>query len=126
MFKTQVEPRIAGEWFHCKVLNILWPHFYGLLLVFSLTPFKIDQYKNQNRSIDKVQNLGNERRYIYKDPRQDSGQRNISYTRYPQKCFTQTYRDLYGDAMLVLTKMRSNMSDGNQNKHLLPSFATTA
>ena len=25
-----------------------------------------------------VQNLGNERRYIYKDPRQDSGQRNIS------------------------------------------------
>ena len=38
-----------------------------LLLVFSVTPFKIDQNKNQNRSIDKVQNLGNERRYIYKD-----------------------------------------------------------
>ena len=34
----------------------------GLLLVFSVTPFKIDQNKNQNRSIDKVQNLGNERR----------------------------------------------------------------
>ena len=32
------------------------------LLVFSVTPFKIDQNKNQNRSIDKVQNLGNERR----------------------------------------------------------------
>ena len=59
-----------------------------LLLVFSVTPFKIDQNKNQNRAIDKVQNLGNERRYIYKDPRQDSGQRNISYTRYPKKCFT--------------------------------------
>ena len=43
-----------------------------LLLVFSVTPFKIDQNKNQNLSIDKVQNLGNERRYIYKDPRQDS------------------------------------------------------
>ena len=55
----------------------------------------------KNRSIDKVQNLGNERRYIYKDPRQDSGQRNISYTRYPKNCFTQTYRDLHGDAMLV-------------------------
>ena len=79
--------------------------------------------KNQNRSIDKVQNLGNERRYIYKDPRQDSGQRNISYTRYPKKCFTQTYRDLYGDAMLVLTWMSSNMADGNQQKHLLPSLA---
>ena len=59
-------------------------------------------------SIDKVQNLRNERRYIHKDPRQDSGQRNISYTRYPKKCFTQTYRDLYGGAMLVLTWMSSN------------------
>ena len=27
MFKTQVEPRAAGEWFHCQVLNILWRHF---------------------------------------------------------------------------------------------------
>ena len=67
-------------------------------------PFKIDQNKNKNRSIDKVQNLGNERRYIYKDPRQDSGQRNISYTRYPKKCFTQTYRDLYGDAKTSVTE----------------------
>jgi len=32
------------------------------LLVFSVTQFKIDQNKNENRSIDKVQNLGNERR----------------------------------------------------------------
>ena len=96
------------------------------MLVFSVAPFKIDQNKNQNRSIDKVQNLGNERRYIYKDPRQDSGQRNISYTRYPKKCFTQTYRDLYGDAMLVLTWMSFNMADGNKQKHLLPSFATKA
>ena len=46
---------------------------YYLLLVFSASPFKTDQNKNQNLSIDKVQNLGNERRYIYKDPRQDSG-----------------------------------------------------
>ena len=81
-----------------------------------LVTFKIDQNKNQNRSIEKVPNLGNERTYIYKDPRQDSGQRNISYTRYPKKCFTQTYRDLYGDAMLVLTWMSSNMADGNQQK----------
>ena len=96
------------------------------LLVFSVTPFKIDQNKNQNRLIDKVQNKGNERSYMYKDPCQDSGQRNISYTRYPKKCFTQIYRDLYGDAMLVLTWMSSNMADGNQQKHLLPSFATKA
>ena len=32
------------------------------LLVFSVTPFKIDQNQNQNRSTDKVRNLGNERR----------------------------------------------------------------
>ena len=97
-----------------------------VLLVFSVTPFKIDQNKNQNRSIDKVQNLGNERRYIYKDPRQDSGQRNISYTRYPKKRFTQIYRDLYGDAMLVPTWMGTNMAEGNQQKHRLPSFGTKA
>ena len=54
------------------------------------------------------------------------GQRNISYTRYPKKCFTQNYRDLYGDAMLVLTWMSSNMADVNQQEHLLPSFATKA
>ena len=22
-----LEPRTAGEWFHCQVLNILWHHF---------------------------------------------------------------------------------------------------
>ena len=84
-----------------------------VLLVFSVTPFKIGQNKNQNRSIDKVQNLGNERRNIYNDPRQDSGQRNISYTRYPKKSFSQAYRDLHGDAMLVLTWMSSNMVHGS-------------
>ena len=77
---------------------------------------EIDQNKNQNSSIDKVQNLGNERRYIYKDPRQDSGQRNISYTRYPKKCFTQTYRDLYGDAMLVPTWITGWMSSNSGQK----------
>ena len=99
----------------------------GSLLVFSFTPFKIGQNNNQNRSIYKVQNLGNERRYIYEDPCQDSGQqRNISYTRYPKKRFTQTYRDFSGDAILVLTWMSSNMADGNQQKHLLPCLATKA
>ena len=34
---------------------------YPELLVFSVTPLKIDQNKNQNRSIDKVQSQGNER-----------------------------------------------------------------
>ena len=69
--------------------------FLQQLLVFSFTPFKIDQNKNQNHSTDKVQNVGNERRYIYKDPRQDLGRRNNLYTRYPRKCLTQIYRALY-------------------------------
>ena len=116
-------PEITGDQSEQLPLNTTR---YLLLLVFSVTPFKIDQNKNQNRPIDKVQNLGNKRRYIYKDPRQDSGQGNISYTRYPKKCFTQIYRHLYGETMLVLTWMSSNMADGNQQKHLLPSFATKA
>ena len=39
---------------------------------------------------------------------------------------TLPYRALYGDAMLELIRMSSNMADGNQRKHLLPSFATKA
>ena len=33
MFKTQVEPRAAGKWFHCQVLNILWRHFIVYLII---------------------------------------------------------------------------------------------
>jgi len=36
---------------------------------------------------------------------------------------TQTYRDLYGDAMLVPIRMGTNMAAGNQQKHLSLSFA---
>ena len=96
------------------------------LLVFSVPPFKINQNQNQNQnhSTDKVQNLANERGLIYKDPRQDLGRTNNSYTRYSRKCFTQIYRALYGDAMLELIRMISITADGNQQKHLLPSFGT--
>ena len=59
---------------------------------------------------------------MYKDPRQDSGQKNIPYTRYPKKCFTQIYRDLYGDAMLVPTWMVTNMADGNLQKANVTEF----
>ena len=46
--------------------------------------------------------------------------------KYPKKGFTQIYRDLYGDTMLVSTWMSTNMADGNQQKHLLLSFGTKA
>ena len=108
------------------IIRIMVQNRLSSIAGFQCRAIKIDENKIQNHLIDKVQNLGNERRYICKDPRQDSGQRNISYTRYPKKCFTHIYRDLYGDAMLVLTWMISNMADGNQQKHLLPGFATKA
>ena len=43
-----------------------------------------------------------------------------------EEVFYPNLRDLYGDTMLVLTWMSSNMADRNQQKHLLPSFATKA
>ena len=42
-----------------KECNIGLPKY---CCIFSVTPFKIDQNKNQNRSIDKVKNLRKERK----------------------------------------------------------------
>ena len=70
----------------------------------------MDQNKNQNRSIDKVQNMGKERSEICKDSRQDSGHSKFSQARYAEKFFTQIYRDLNGDAMLVPIRMGTNMN----------------
>ena len=58
--------------------------------------------------------------------RQDSGHSNVSYARYVEKFFTQIYRDLYGDAILMPIRMGTNMAAGNQQKHLSLSFATKA
>ena len=93
-----------------------------ILLVLSVTPFKIDQNKNQNRSIDKSgiweMKGGKYTKFLAKiQARRISRIRDIR-----RKCFTQIYRDFYGDAMLLPTWMGTNMADGNQQKHLLPSF----
>ena len=50
----------------------------------------------------------------------------FSYARYAEKLFTQTYRDRYGDAMLVPIQMGYNMVAGNERKNLSLSFATKA
>ena len=97
-----------------------------ILLVLSVTPLKIDQNKNQNRSIDKSgiweMKGGKYTKFLAKiQARRISRIRDIR-----RKCFTQIYRDLYGDAMLLPTWMGTNMADGNQQKHLLPSFGTKA
>ena len=50
--------------------------------------------------------------------------RDIRRMFYPNQIYR--FRHLYGDAILVLIRMSSNMVDGNQQKHLLSSFATKA
>ena len=55
---------------------------------------------------------------IYQVPRQDSGLKNIPYTRHPKKCFPQIYRDLYVDAMLVPTWMGTNIWRTETNKNI--------
>jgi len=92
-------------------------HPITLLLVFSVTPFKINQNQNQNSSNDKVQNLEEK-----DDFRQDSGHSNVSYARYAENCFTQIHRDFDGDVMLAPIRMAA----GNQQKHLSLSFARKA
>jgi len=98
------------------LVKLKWPKnksVYDAIAGFQCHAIQIDQNKNQNRSIDKVQNLGNERRQICKDSSQNSGHSNFSYARCAEKCFTQIYRDLYGDAMLVPIRMGTNMAAGN-------------
>ena len=93
-----------------------------ILLVFSVTPFKIDQNKNQNRSIDKS-GIWEMKGGKYTKSLAKIQARRVSRIRdIRRKCFTQINRDLYGDAMLVPTWMGTNMADGNQQKHLLLSF----
>ena len=41
---------------------------------------------------------------------------NLIHTRYPKKCFTQIYRVLYGDAMVVPIRMGTNIANGSQQK----------
>ena len=81
--------------------NDLSMNEFSLLLVFRVTPFRINQNNNQNRSIDKIQNRRKERRQLCKYPRQNSGHSKFSNGRYAEKLFTQIYRDLYRDGMLV-------------------------
>ena len=46
--------------------------------------------------------------------------------RYSEKCFTQAYRALYGDAMLVSLLKGTNVVARNQQKYLSLSFAKKA
>ena len=95
---------------------------YQILLVFSVTPFKIDHNENQNRSIDKriwEMKGGTHTKTLAKIQ-----VRGIFRIRDIRRHVLPKPIEMYGDAMLVLSWMSSNMADGNQQEHLLPSFAT--
>ena len=62
----------------------------------------------------------------YAKTRQDSGHGNFFLCKICRETFTQTYRDRYGDAMLVPIQMGYNMVAGNERKNLSLSFATKA
>ena len=72
--------------------------------------------------MDKVRNLGMKGGEYTKFLAKIQARRISRIRDIRRKCFTQIYGDLYGDAMLVPTWMGTNMADGNQQKHLLPSF----
>ena len=46
---------------------------------------------------------------MYQQPRRDLDLCENSFTHYSEKCFTEIYRALYGDAMLAPTNMGTNM-----------------
>ena len=62
----------------------------------------------------------------YKQPRRESGLCYFSFARYSQKCVTQSYRALYGSAMLGPIRMGTNMAADNQQEHLSLRFNTKA
>ena len=47
-----------------------------------------------------------------------SGQSNISYARYLEKCFTQIYRALFGEARLVPIQMGTTNMVAESNRNI--------
>ena len=58
-------------------------------------------HHHQNHSTNKVKNQRGKRRWLFKQSGEDSGLCNVSWGRYPKKCFTQIYKAMYVDAMFV-------------------------
>ena len=60
---------------------------------FSVFTSHVIKTKNRNHSVNRVKNLGYDRRLIYKQPRQESGLCCFSFARYLQKCVCVLRRD---------------------------------
>ena len=110
--------KIEGQLGNLKLSNcgrfFVFTIIIVLLQVFSVTPFKIEQNKNQKRSIDPVQNRGKEKAKYAKSLAKiqvsalflKQGMRRISFTR--------IYRDLYGDATLPGADPDGHRHDGGK------------
>ena len=66
MFKTQVEPRAAGEWFHCQVLDILWRHVMVYLTIIPRARVRyemIDSQRGVKRRVGYNHIISNKRKW---------------------------------------------------------------
>ena len=86
---------------------------YLILLVFSVTPFKIDQNKNENRPIESESGKRKKINMQRLSPRFWS----IFLSKISGDIFYHIYRDLFGDAILIPFWMYTNFAAGNQQKH---------
>jgi len=96
------------------------------LLVFDVTPFKIDQAKNQKRSNRLSPEFEGKKEGNYAKTLVKIQVTVLFLThdpRYVEKLFPQVCGDLYGDAMLVPVRKGTKMAAQNQQKHLSLSFA---
>ena len=95
------------------------------MLVFSVKPLKIDQNKTQNRLIDKVWNVGKDKRGNYAKTLTKIQVTAILITQVLRRKYLRRFiGNLYGDAMLEPIQISTNMAAGNQQQHLTLSFAT--
>ena len=111
-----------GFWF----FNFFWPFLFFRFLSFCCSVKCMSyQNNNQNRSINKVQNLGKKGKYAKTLSKIQVTavflQQDMQRTFLPN-----IYKDLYGDYMVAPIQISTNMAAENQQKHLSLSFATKA
>ena len=76
-------------------------------------------HHHQNHSTNKVKNQRGKRRWIFKQSRYDSGLCDVSCGRYSKKCFSQSYKAMYGDA-ICWSLWRAQIWRPEANKNICP------
>ena len=94
-----------------------------LLLVFSVTPFKIDQNKSKNRVQLIKSRIWEKKEGKYAKPLTKIQVTAIFPMEDMPRNFSCKFIEMYGDVMLPI-QMGTNMAAANLQKHLSVSFAT--